>query len=273
MKKQKSLFLAKRYLRASQMLKDQFPECDLIEKYSNNLAILHSLEETKTRHDFYSELNNELKNEIDEIEIKTKEINLLLENLENLPNRDIIFNKISSSLDKYSLFKKIFIITAVTFAAVLLFTFALKSHKSHKSLSWKAYYYTNPNLDGLPLRIEYESTPNHTWESSSPFPEMPANNFSVKWETNLIASKELDLLVNITADDGVRVYLNSEIIIDAWKKQYKENYSAIKRLSAGNHLIKVEYFEAGGGAMIRTVLNASDPDTKEEIPLMFLKPE
>jgi hypothetical protein len=54
-----------------------------------------------------------------------------------------------------------------------------------------------------------------------------------------------------TADDGIRVWVDGVLIIDAWKNQAATTYTATRTLTAGDHQVKVEYYEASGGAVAK----------------------
>jgi hypothetical protein len=51
-------------------------------------------------------------------------------------------------------------------------------------------------------------------------------------------------------DDGVRVYVDNTLVIDAWRVQAATSYFGDIYLSEGYHQIRVEYFEETGVAAI-----------------------
>jgi hypothetical protein len=53
------------------------------------------------------------------------------------------------------------------------------------------------------------------------------------------------------ADDGLRVRLDSELLVDAWALHSARTYTVSRAVSAGWHEVTVEYFEAAGLALIR----------------------
>jgi hypothetical protein len=57
-----------------------------------------------------------------------------------------------------------------------------------------------------------------------------------------------------TADDGVRVYLDGTLVIDQWKDQSATTYTAPRTVTAGNHEVKVEYYENGGDAVAKAAI-------------------
>ncbi|HXG75975.1 MAG TPA: PA14 domain-containing protein, partial [Gaiellaceae bacterium] len=54
-----------------------------------------------------------------------------------------------------------------------------------------------------------------------------------------------------TADDGVRVWVDGVLVIDAWVDQPPTTYTATRTLAAGSHQVTVEYYERGWGAVAR----------------------
>jgi len=90
---------------------------------------------------------------------------------------------------------------------------------------------------------------------SSPYfvPEnFPTDNFSVRWEGEIRTDYNGDYTFYIISDDGVRLFINNELIIDSWKPQpATEKKGAINLQKNKNYPIIIEYFEQSGGeAMI-----------------------
>jgi hypothetical protein len=65
----------------------------------------------------------------------------------------------------------------------------------------------------------------------------------------------------VTADDGVRLYIDNQLVLDKWVDQPPTTYTVTKDLTAGNHDIKVEYYEKAGGAIAKVSYNALAPYT------------
>ena len=69
-----------------------------------------------------------------------------------------------------------------------------------------------------------------------------SDNFPVRWvKTQSFAAGTYTFTV--TADDGVRVYLDGALVIDQWKDQPPTTYTASRSVSAGDHVLSVEYYE------------------------------
>jgi hypothetical protein len=128
----------------------------------------------------------------------------------------------------------------------------------------KATYFTNINLTGTPAVVRPESSINYNWASSAPIANMPADNFSVRWEG--VVNPNVSGLYTFTAaaDDGVRLWVNNQLIIDKWIDQAVATYSATINLTVGQQVpIKVEYYERGGLAEVR--LNWTIPNQTSRV--------
>ena len=53
------------------------------------------------------------------------------------------------------------------------------------------------------------------------------------------------------SDDGVRVLVDGEYVINDWTSHPATNFTGGKTLTAGDHTVVVEYFQGGGGAVIK----------------------
>src|SRR5262249_2794465 len=76
------------------------------------------------------------------------------------------------------------------------------------------------------------------------------DNFSVRWTRTVTFFTSGTYRFTTTSDDGVRLYVDGVLKIDAWVDQAPTTYTADVELTADNHEIKVEYFERGGGAQL-----------------------
>jgi hypothetical protein len=60
-----------------------------------------------------------------------------------------------------------------------------------------------------------------------------------------------------TTDDGMRVYLDGALVIDGWKNQPPTTYTATRTVTAGDHEVKVEYYENTGGAVAKLTVTGA----------------
>ncbi len=121
---------------------------------------------------------------------------------------------------------------------------------------WTAHYYDNRTLSGSPVLIRTDDYLNFDWGTGSPDPAVPSDNFSVRWTkyfyTNL--SSNYAYVFYLTADDGVRLWIDGNLVVDRWIDQPPTIYSAYWTLAPGNHSLRIEYYERGGGANLEMVV-------------------
>jgi len=77
-----------------------------------------------------------------------------------------------------------------------------------------------------------------------------SDHFSVRWAGRFNFAGG-DYWFVATADDGVRVWVDGELIINQWRLQGATEFQAMRNLTPGLHDVKVEYFENVGGAVAR----------------------
>jgi hypothetical protein len=110
-------------------------------------------------------------------------------------------------------------------------------------------YFDNRNLTGNPRLLASEATIDHGWGTGSPAAVVPVDNFSGRWQGDFDFAPGT-YAFNATADDGVRVLIDGQPIIDAWINQAATSYEAIRWLT-GRHRVTVEYFDSYGGAALK----------------------
>ena len=113
------------------------------------------------------------------------------------------------------------------------------------------------------------------WQKNAPHSRINADNFSVRWTGKVTASKTGDYKFETVSDDGVRLWVNNSKIIDNWTKHsVTTNTSNKVSLVAGkSYPIKVEYFDAGGGAVIRLRWKPPGSSSATTIPEANLLPQ
>ena len=113
---------------------------------------------------------------------------------------------------------------------------------------YQANYFSNKTLVGAPVLTRCEAAINYTWGTGSPAPGVPPDGFSARW-TGSHAFPGGSTTFTARSDDGVRVWIDGALIIDAWKNQAPTTYTATRTLSPGDHEVRVEYYENLGGAV------------------------
>lgn len=114
---------------------------------------------------------------------------------------------------------------------------------------WRAEYHDGTNTNGFPTWVRNESAINYDWVAGAPGGGrwgVWTDNFSARWTGNFWFGGGT-YTFTVSVDDGARVWVDGELIIDRWQTQ-PGTYQASRTLAAGFHTIKVESFEAGGYA-------------------------
>lgn len=119
----------------------------------------------------------------------------------------------------------------------------------HNDPFWTAEYWNNASLSGEPLVQGADASINFNWGAGSPNATIGADNFSARW-TRYLSLDAGTYRFTARSDDGVRVYVDDERVIDGWSEHPAQTFSVEKNLSAGHHLVTVEYYERGGLAEI-----------------------
>ena len=116
--------------------------------------------------------------------------------------------------------------------------------------AWHGKYFNNKTLSGDPSFERDDPFVYFDWGDAGPGGGLAGNDFSVRWyrEVELPAGV---YKFKVTADDGVRVWLDWTAIIDEWRETSTRIYSVEKDIKSGKHEIVVEYFQAGGEAKIK----------------------
>ena len=125
---------------------------------------------------------------------------------------------------------------------------------------WKGEYFTNMTLGGSAQMVRDDGIGAiaFNWGDGTPSGScsVPSDGFSVRW-TRVAAFPAGAYHFKATSDDGIRVYVDGSLKIDAWKIQAPTDYTADVALSAGAHTLVVEYYDATGGAMAKLSWEAS----------------
>ncbi|PLR83136.1 hypothetical protein CU635_09640, partial [Bacillus canaveralius] len=83
----------------------------------------------------------------------------------------------------------------------------------------------------------------------SPHPSVPGNRFSARF-TKKVNMDAGTYVFKANADDGVRVYLDNQLVIDAWPNVGFNQRSQSVNVAAGEHTIRVEYLEDAARAYL-----------------------
>lgn len=103
---------------------------------------------------------------------------------------------------------------------------------------------------GAPLLTRTDAIIDFDWGTNAPAPQVPADNFSVRWTGFLSAPYSETFTIYAPADDGVRIWINNQLVLNQWPLTGSWPNFTIA-LTAGQKVpIKVEHYDGDGGATI-----------------------
>ncbi len=108
---------------------------------------------------------------------------------------------------------------------------------------WSGEYFDNATLEGDPYTTRTDEKINFDWDYGPPAGGMPTNHFAVRW-TGDFDFDEGTYRFYARVDDGVRLYVDDERVINGWRDGGLRLYTADRSLSAGEHAIRVEYYDS-----------------------------
>jgi hypothetical protein len=114
-------------------------------------------------------------------------------------------------------------------------------------------YYSNLNVFGTVVFSADTPTIDFNWGLGSPAPAVPVDRFSASWTGIIIPKASETYNFHVTSDDGVRLWLDGELLLDNWVIQSAtEATSTSIHLTAGSmYWLRVEYFESTSPALIQ----------------------
>ncbi len=133
---------------------------------------------------------------------------------------------------------------------------------------WTASYWANNSLTGSPNSTRCEAGIDYNYGSGAPSgTDLPNNDFSVTWSRTVDLASPGAIKVDTTTDDGVRVFVDGQRVIDAWTDGSSSRTGTSSALAAGSHTVRVEYYERSGSARAQvqtSVVPAPAPDPEPD---------
>lgn len=98
-------------------------------------------------------------------------------------------------------------------------------------------------LKGEAVYVSHVDRINMLANGESPAPNIPKENYSIRWTGTINIEKPGSYQFMVNADDGVRVFLDGELVIDDFTDHAPRMKDVELQLKAGEHSIVVEYFQ------------------------------
>ena len=114
-------------------------------------------------------------------------------------------------------------------------------------VGWLGAYFRGRDLAGSPALCRDDSSVDLAWGGGSPGAGVPVDDFSARW-TRTLSLAAGDYRFTVGSDDGVRLRIDGALVIDHWADRSYGTDAVTVPLSAGDHVVVMEYYERGGDA-------------------------
>jgi hypothetical protein len=118
------------------------------------------------------------------------------------------------------------------------------------SAGLSAQYFDNANFTKLKVS-RTDPQINFDWGTGSPAASIGADSFSARWTGYLQAQYSEKYTLTATSDDGVRVWIDDNLVINRWTSSAGTVSASIDFTAGSYHAIKVEYYENIGAAKVQ----------------------
>jgi len=125
---------------------------------------------------------------------------------------------------------------------------------------WRAVYFMRPDFTGETVErqdidIAFE------WGLAGPQDDVPADLFSVRWDTCLTLGEAREVAFQLTSDDSSRLFVDGKRLVDNWGRHEPRARGGRVRMSAGVHHLRVEYSESkrNAGVTLQASLDGEPP--------------
>ncbi|MBL9117647.1 MAG: PQQ-dependent sugar dehydrogenase [Verrucomicrobiaceae bacterium] len=124
-------------------------------------------------------------------------------------------------------------------------------------------YWPAISMSGTP-QTRVDANVQFDWATGVPMAGIPNDNFSVRWRGRILAPVTGLYTFATETDDGVRLWVDSQLLIDKWINQGTTRYTGAISLTAGQlYEVEMHYFDNFGGALAR--LMWTPPSGTEQI--------
>jgi uncharacterized protein YraI len=139
--------------------------------------------------------------------------------------------------------------TGLIVVILALFIFVPAANAAPPTCSnWQGSYWNNMDLSGQPVLVRCDEAIDFDWHGLSPDPSITVDTFSAQW-VRIYNFAPGTYRFQATMDDGMRFFIDNQLIIDSWQEGNIRTIEVDVNLSSGPHRLVVDYFEKGGNAV------------------------
>ena len=113
----------------------------------------------------------------------------------------------------------------------------------------RATYYDNSDFSGATVE-QVDSAISFDWGLNPPVFGIGPDEFSVRWEGYIEPEFSENYTFYVSADDGVKLWVNNQLLFDRWEAGIGEWSGSIDLTANMRYRIKLEYFNSTDNALI-----------------------
>jgi len=120
-------------------------------------------------------------------------------------------------------------------------------------------YFSGIDITAQPTLTRIDERVAFDWTLYGPAPSIPYDHFGVIWEGVILPDKDYYCELGVRGNDGYRLYLNGELLIDRWNEQTSTTTGEYVELTAGKAVeLLIEYRERTGNARFDLVWDTGE---------------
>ncbi len=126
-------------------------------------------------------------------------------------------------------------------------------------------YFANIGFEGEPAVTRIDERIDFGWTLNSPARGVPFDWYSVRWTGSITAPPAGVRKLGIEGNDGYRVWLDGQLIIDnATPRSYGAHLADVNLAPGSTHDVRIEFVESTGNARVKLVWDAGIVDDSME---------
>jgi len=120
-------------------------------------------------------------------------------------------------------------------------------------------YFNNIQLEGRPLITRNDAMVSFGWTLYPPDASLIPGWYSVRWTGEIIAPSTGNIQVGVEGNDGYRLYLDEQLLIDQWtKKSFSTRFAPVEMVEGKKYRLRLEYHENSGPARVKLIWKVKD---------------
>ncbi|MGW0580996.1 PA14 domain-containing protein [Streptomyces sp. NPDC002920] len=117
---------------------------------------------------------------------------------------------------------------------------------------FKRQFFANTTFSGTPKKTDCDSAVDENWSTRAPASGLPKDNFGVRWTVTRDFGSGSPFALSVSAQDGVRVYVDNVRKINIWKNVSATASKTLNlTLPKGKHTVRVDYASWTGKANVK----------------------